>query len=170
MEWYSKICPKQPCSRPGPPCCPWVLVRRSSLRSRLHPCEALWLETCVICVAIPFFQLLDFPSFLNCCSRFVSNRSLSLLLHEDSRLQIRKGPQYLILLLVRQVSMQLTPSHRQGVHLAPSPENSTLRWISNFSHPAFRFRRSCAYPDLWMQSNFSRMRNFPEHMKTGSTL
>ena len=48
-------------------CGPRTLVRRFFLRSRrLHPCEALWLEICVDCVAIIFFQLWDFQSFQIC--------------------------------------------------------------------------------------------------------
>ena len=92
-------------------------------------------------------------------------------LHDCSRIQIQKIPTIPHIHLLRQVSMLIYPSTRQGMHLAASLENSTLRRVLNSFSPCFQVSlRLWASPGLWMQSDLSRMRNLPEQFKTDSLL
>ena len=50
--------------------------------------------------------------------------------------------------LLRQVSLILYPSSRQGMHLAASLENSTPRRISNFFFPLRRVPEALSFPGL----------------------
>ena len=113
-------------------------------------------------------SFVDFSYDRECCIR-VRHCGWTLPLHENSTFQIRKDPQYLIPLFCDKF-------HHRFVHQAAKvcilqPHLRTRRYVGFriSSHPVSGFTVAMSVPGVQMQSEFSRLKNLPEHARRGST-
>ena len=107
-------------------------ICRTIEKDFLHARYNCWIHM-KIDVAIFCFQLQNSLKFQNF---WTQQFSPSLLCRDCSRIQIQKTFMIPDRCLLRQVSLQLCPSTRQGMHLAAFLENSTLHRVLNFFLPS----------------------------------